>query len=897
MPHSDPNKQAEHTALLDLLPIGDEDVTAVSNGSWFSSSTWNTGNIPSTGQDVRIPDGVTVTYDGVSNDRIGVIRVDGKLAFDTSVDSKLIVDSLLTMMGSELEIGTESNPISANNTVEIIIAPVTPFDPANPGDTAIDTTWDWHQLSRGVVTHGKTRVHGAAKTSFVRVSADPVVGDTSISLDSAPSGWLVGDTVVITGTQHYPDSRVNGEWVWNGSEDEVREITAISGSTITLDAALDYSHTGISYTDLLGEPMRAYVANTTRNVRFSTENPATTPIQQRGHVMFMHNPDVDVRFAEFQELGRSDKSIPFDDFETDSNGRIYDENGDPVIGPRTNVRGRYSLHVHRVGAADPNGTPAMIKGCSVVGGPGWGFVHHDSFAIFEACVSFDVFAAHYVAETGNEIGTWRDNIAIRSAAQGHGNTHGVKNGKRLYHNHDIARTGTGYWYQGRVCGNENNVAAGHRGSAHAYFLRGEDQINVATAALEFPEIARGEAFIGPATPEIHDHHDNEVFASRAAFTVVKSGADQGHAARSLIRNLTAWNVQYGSHNQYTSRYTFSNMTVVGSPNGASLAMDLFQSVFDMVFDNVRIEDFNVGFHYKDQLVNFPAWAEEDIVLIDVDFGNVGTDIEHENNNIQEIQIYDSANLPNNALSFDAPTPVIDANDKLVLSGTIYDSVGDMPHEVGAGKGSLKTLAASVGYYSLGSQDVMPWDEVIMDRTTGEAVIYTYLVDVTGINFIYNSGSYMGDWLSASDGFESGGFSGGSGWAASDWTLSGSRLPEISSGEHNLTPSTGTFMANLDGRAELTRTVDLSGVSTATLQFDWAIYSMDSAGEELVCEVNDGSGWVEEAALSYGDAEREWFLEQVDLSGYVGISNLQIRFRNRAGGGFDKGYVDNVTVSP
>jgi len=57
------------------------------------------------------------------------------------------------------------------------------------------------------------------------------------------------------------------------------------------------------------------VGNYSRNIVFATEDTNTVAREHRGHVMFMHNADVDVRFAEFHQLGRTSKDL--ESFEAD----------------------------------------------------------------------------------------------------------------------------------------------------------------------------------------------------------------------------------------------------------------------------------------------------------------------------------------------------------------------------------------------------------------------------------------------------------------------------------------------------------------------------------------------------------------------------------------------------
>src|SRR5690606_37884252 len=145
-----------------------------------------------------------------------------------------VLDTMVVDPRGSLTIGTADNPVDPAVTVEIIIA--------DEGD--IDVDWDPLLLSRGLILHGQARIHGAAKTTHLKVATDPRAGDTTVHLSRTPSNWTVGDTLVIAG------SRFSG-WKWDNdiravryhdTQDEVRTITAISGNQITLDRALNHDH-------------------------------------------------------------------------------------------------------------------------------------------------------------------------------------------------------------------------------------------------------------------------------------------------------------------------------------------------------------------------------------------------------------------------------------------------------------------------------------------------------------------------------------------------------------------------------------------------------------------------------------------------------------------------------
>ncbi|RMH20703.1 MAG: hypothetical protein D6701_03540, partial [Gemmatimonadetes bacterium] len=350
-PHpTDPAKMAEHAALMNLVRPEDATHVAVASGDWFDPATWG-GSVPGAGARVLIPQGVSVDYTGVSDARLFTVRVDGELSFATQSDTRMVVDTLVVDGTGRLEIGTATDPVAAGVSAEIVIA--------NNG--AIDTVWDPMLLSRGVIVHGQVEMHGAEKATHLKVAADPMAGDTTLTLASAPDGWQVGDRIVVAGTHykgHAWDNTIQGVRPYP-PEDEVRTITAIDGNVVTLDAALVHDH------DAPRAGLKTSVANYSRSITIATEDYDTAAVSERGHVMFMHSDDVDVRYVGFEGLGRTDKSadaVPVGSLET--------------VTPDANVKGRYALHVHRAGVDDPD-NPAMLVGNAVWTSPGWGIVHHD----------------------------------------------------------------------------------------------------------------------------------------------------------------------------------------------------------------------------------------------------------------------------------------------------------------------------------------------------------------------------------------------------------------------------------------------------------------------------------------------------------------------------------------
>ena len=149
------------------------------------------------------------------------------------------------------------------------------------------------------------------------------------------------------------------------SSDDKVKIANISGAQVQLTTPLQFSHQAPDY----APGMEVHVANLSRNVRIFSENPNITA-KRRGHVMFMHNLDVDLRYVAFINLGRTDKAIPLDDYSW--NDLQESASYQPPRGEYNNPRGRYSLHFHR-GGVSPDLKPAHIEGVSVNNDPGWAF--------------------------------------------------------------------------------------------------------------------------------------------------------------------------------------------------------------------------------------------------------------------------------------------------------------------------------------------------------------------------------------------------------------------------------------------------------------------------------------------------------------------------------------------
>lgn len=700
----------EHMAALNLVAPAEATHVAIGNGSWFDADNWYQGNIPDAGARVIIPEGVHMTYDGLSDTSLFTVRVDGHLEFAPDTDSQMLLDTMVVTPNGQLTIGTQASPVEADVSVDIIFA----------GNGPIDTDWDPTLLSRGLIAHGQTTIHGAEKNAHEKVIDDPMAGDTWVEFATTPEGWEVGDTIVIAGT-HYRGHD------WNGvnavqpypSQDEVRTITDIQDGMVYFDDPLEHDH------DAPRDDLSTSVANYTRNITFSSEGGADAEIYDRGHVMFMHNDDVDVRYAAFHELGRTDKSEPAQDAD-DIIDIAFDDN----------VKGRYPAHVHKAGVGDLE-DPAVLMGNAVFGSPGWGIVHHDSNAIVDGNATFDTFGAGYVAESGNETGVWSNNIAIYAE----GNSWAAPKDGNDIANFDLGQTGDGFWFQGRMVESTGNIAASVN-HGFAYMHRGfEDGLYTADSDV----FAAPDAFFGDDAVFL-DHfpvlsfHDNETFAAKEGLHVVKSNPNQGHDLHSVFSDFTAWNVRSGAHFEYTSHYIIEGFDLIGEGPGVSyseadVGISFGPNTTDMTIVDAQIAEFDTGMDlFKWFTPNNPGTPDQfQHTIVDPVFQNV--DQAYENFNPAIDEIVNSADLPQEVepdlvvspMSYREGWP--DPGARIVeISGTKTDSLGQTSFPAGTDSYNMdfedvvRTLETDGYYATSAGQNYFMVDLYFSDRLTGD--IYT-----------------------------------------------------------------------------------------------------------------------------------------------------------------------------
>ncbi|CAM3104013.1 G8 domain-containing protein [Vibrio neptunius] len=476
---------------------GTATVMAVSSGPWTSPATWG-GVLPIDDDRVLIPNGITVTVDGLVPEEFKSITIGsgGKLDFATDSNTELRTEYLFGALNSQLEIGTSNNGISKSVTASLVFA-------ERGGTSEFE---DPQRYAPGAVLMGSTKMYGASKTSWLTLAKHLSTGATELVLSSTPNGWQVGDRLVIAGTD--PITNASRYSTDEFERDEVVTITHINGDTVSFTPALVRDHKAPSQKP----DLNVHVANLSRNIVISSENTSVKALsgefqKPRGHLMFMHTLDVDMRYVEANNLGRTDKSIILDDWDF-SDLDANKNTGSPVNNGLRNPRGRYSIHFHRGGLdtsvfpaqpKTPLPTPAHVEGCVVNNDPGWGYVNHSSRVNFVRNVSYSVVGGAFNTESGNETGSFIENIAIRTvnpsnpimvAPRPRNSYFDGETTQSLVDlresRQDFAWQGDGFWFHSTGVKVEGNVVSGASGHAYVYWTEGlvEKELGMARGSID-----------------------------------------------------------------------------------------------------------------------------------------------------------------------------------------------------------------------------------------------------------------------------------------------------------------------------------------------------------------------------------------------------------------------------
>lgn len=474
-------------------------------GAWSNPATWDLGRVPQAGDTVGIKDTHSVTYDVDATTALIGVGVAGSLIFRTDLSTQLWFTNLVVYSTGLLKAGDTVAPMGAGVTAQFVVRDVA-LDTGTTGSPGTDPAG----YGTGVIIQGSVQTCGQAKTGFRRLAGTASAGATSLTLNTAPSNWAVGDEVVVA------DSRLRVDIdPWSTAHPRFRTtITSTSGTALGIALALDNDRPRATYADgSAAAGLTAHVGNLTRNVIFRSENPSGT----RGHII-LEGAGVgraDFRYTRFEGLGRTTGEA--------LNDTAFDGSGNATqVG--TNQRGRYPLHFHHLqGTSHYRYT---VIGCSFDPGTDgdhhrkWPIaVHETHYGLLDSNLCWNWEGAGIALEDGTEIENVIQNnavIYVASAPSSSGRADSSFPG----------REGDGYWAQTGRNRYTGNVAVNCGLTGFTFFNDG-GQNNYGTGGyLQFD--------------------GNETYGGRNGMTNwYMNGADTGaadpNAPVTFLDNHTVWN--------------------------------------------------------------------------------------------------------------------------------------------------------------------------------------------------------------------------------------------------------------------------------------------------------------------------------------------------------------------
>lgn len=215
--------------------------------------------------------------------------------------------------------------------------------------------------------HGYLDINGPYRKAWTRLAGSEAAGQTVLTMAAAPSGWQVGDKIVICPT----DPITTALWY---SRFEERTITAVSGNDVTVSAGLTYAHNSVDIGD--GLVMTAEVLNITRNALIRGRPGAEAHI----HLHVHDNNDNSIRQLQLDAMGPRKAATP-----SNAEGGIL---------------GRYPIHFHH-GFDGTRGT--FLESCVSTRSRNRGFVTHLSHGItLSGCVAYDAFDSPFWWDGGDD---------------------------------------------------------------------------------------------------------------------------------------------------------------------------------------------------------------------------------------------------------------------------------------------------------------------------------------------------------------------------------------------------------------------------------------------------------------------------------------------------------------
>jgi len=452
-------------------------ITPIQNGNWDDPQIWPAATLPTIIDYVQIPAGMEITMAG--NMEAYAIDVGGilKAINQTGSPSNITVETraIHVLNGGVLEMGTATNPYSGNCVITLVGNDPTEFISSSMGTKFI-----------GAMMGGLISIHGSITKSWSQLDVSVSAGEDIITLKESVN-WQVGQEIVI----------VSSRTSWG--EVEKRTITNVSsnGTTFTLDAPLNFPHSGLLKTYTNGNQtwvadLRAEVGLLNRNIKIQGDED-TELNGFGGHIMIHNNAEAYISHVHLYRMGQKA------------------------------ILGRYPMHWHMLGSS---GAGQYFKNSSIQRSFNRAVTIHGT----ESVLVENNFCINHIGhgiflEDGSErFNTIKGNVVLFSKRPAPGEEL-TPSDNELYQIQD--RCPASYWITNPQNYFIDNVAAGTEGTGFWYAL----------AYAPMGESATDPRFVGmePFKLPMGQFKGNKAHSCMTGFDIF-DGLDSNH---SIVRS-TAW---------------------------------------------------------------------------------------------------------------------------------------------------------------------------------------------------------------------------------------------------------------------------------------------------------------------------------------------------------------------
>ena len=320
---------------------------------WSDSATWGGAPPPTSAQGtmngtqiVFIPSGTHLLLD-VPSVYVRIWVIEGSLSFADELNITLEAEAIIINHG-ELHVGSASTPFTHEATF------------------LLRGHWQSAQLPVfGIktigLTHGKLSLHGQPRTPWLKLAATATAGTSTLTLESAPDGWQVGDALSITTISQSPLANCT---LARDDECQVEEasVLSIDGATVTLVQPLRYNH-AVESVSAAGRTvlLASEVINLKRNVRIvGSTGPGSAGFG--GHVMLLQPTDgsTAIHYVELHRMGQAMRvgRYPLHLHAVTAEGGVGDLSGTSVVGVSVHHSFNRGINIH-------GGTGATVRNSTI----------------------------------------------------------------------------------------------------------------------------------------------------------------------------------------------------------------------------------------------------------------------------------------------------------------------------------------------------------------------------------------------------------------------------------------------------------------------------------------------------------------------------------------------------